>query len=261
MKKCEKQSSIPLRVGYFISPPGGATQPRQILGAELYVEMITAGHVYAPDGERLCGPGWVFVHVLGDYTIFRSPPDDHYECLTVTLQGLPRGSRGDWPRLFQWRDSDEAVKFARELLFAFHHSSVDRALLDDLIRAQLRFRMDQHRREEEREQIPPRIAVVMGEIDSHFASALSLKTLADRVDMSVSHLQAEFRRHVRLSPHQYLIQQRMRAARHRLVTTQEPIKSIAAEVGYANTEHFCRAFKKNTGHTADAFRRRYRVYV
>jgi len=52
-----------------------------------------------------------------------------------------------------------------------------------------------------------------------------------------------------------------RAARHRLVSSEDPVKVVATEVGYAHTEHFCRAFKKHTGHTADAFRRRYRVYV
>ena len=57
--------------------------------------------------------------------------------------------------------------------------------------------------------------------------------------------------------HQHLILQRMRSARHKLVTTGAPIKSIATDVGYANTENFCRAFKKHCGLTAAAYRRKF----
>lgn len=261
MKNSQNKPYNTLRVGYFISPPGGALIPRSVQDHELFVEMITEGRVYAPDGENLCGPGWIFAHRSGEHTIYRSPETEHYECFTVAFEGADLRRFQSWPRTFQWRDGEEAVRFAREMLFAFHHTSVDRGVLGDLISAQLRFRLDQHQREQHREQIPPRIHAVMQEIDQHYAKPLRLADLAERVDMSVSHLQAEFKKHVHLSPHQYLIQQRMKAARHRLVTLQEPIKVVASEVGYTNPENFCRAFKKNTGHTADAFRQRYRVYM
>jgi len=71
---------------------------------------------------------------------------------------------------------------------------------------------------------------------------------------------AQFRQHLGKSPHQCLILQRMRAARHKLVTTGEPIKAIAQDVGYANTENFCRAFRKHCGLTAAAYRRKFIPY-
>jgi transcriptional regulator GlxA family with amidase domain len=63
-----------------------------------------------------------------------------------------------------------------------------------------------------------------------------------------------------MSPHQYLIRQRMRAARHMLATSTEPIKAIARNTGYINTENFCRAFRQHVGLTAAAYRRTYRIY-
>jgi AraC-like DNA-binding protein len=250
----------PLRLGYFISPPGGAPTPRWIEPDELFFEIITRGAVYAPDGETVCGPGRVFVHPPGTHTVYKSPRDRHYECLTATFWFTAAPEPSSWPRSFQWRDIDEAVRFCRELLFAYHHTSVDRLLLGNLFWAQLQFRLDQDMRQKEREQIPPRISAVMARIEQDYIQELPVSDLAGAVDMSASHLQARFRQTVGMSLHQYLIQQRIRAARHRLVTTSDPVKQIAAEVGYANTEHFCRAFKKHTGHTAAAFRRRYRVH-
>lgn len=263
-KQLKTDSTRPLHLGFFISQRGGASTPRGILENELCFEVITRGRVYAPDGESICGPGWVFAHPPGTHTIFRSPADAHYECLTATFHFRTRPEADDWPRAFprafQWRDADEAVRFCREMLFAYHHTSVDRHLLGNLIWAQLQFRLDQDRRQSRREQIPPRVSTVASMIDKGYMHDLPIADLAAAVEMSASHLQARFREFMGMSPHQYLIQQRMRAARHRLVTTPDPVKQIASEVGYANPENFCRAFKKHTGHTAAAFRRRYRVY-
>ncbi|MCC5847383.1 MAG: helix-turn-helix transcriptional regulator [Verrucomicrobia bacterium] len=259
-KQFKPDKTRPLHLGFFISQRGGAPKPRDIPDKELCFEVITRGCVYAPDGETICGPGWVFAHPPGTHTIFRSPEDAHYECLTATFHFQSQPDADDWPRSFQWRDADEAVRFCREMLFAYHHTSVDRHLLGNLIWAQLQFRLDQDQRQSQRDQITPRVSAVMSLIDKGFMHNLTIADLAESVEMSASHLQARFKQTVQMSPHQYLIQQRMRAARHRLVTTPDPIKQIAAEVGYANPENFCRAFKKHTGHTAAAFRRRYRVY-
>lgn len=259
MKSSQNQSATVSRVGYYISHKGGAPRPRQIAGKELYFELITVGAVYGPDEATVYGPGWIFVHTPGGQTVFRSPDHLHYECLTVAFEEASRKLRSGWPQHFQWLETDEAMKFSREMLFAFHHTSVERKLLGDLIVAMFRFRLDLFLRRQERERIPVRIARVVREMDGNFSQSMSLQSLAEQVQMSVSHLQAEFRKHMGISPHRYIIEQRMRAARHRLVSSQDPIKQVAADVGYANTEHFCRAFKQYTGYTAAAFRQRYTV--
>ncbi|MCC5845813.1 MAG: helix-turn-helix transcriptional regulator [Verrucomicrobia bacterium] len=259
-KQFKPDLTRPLHLGFFISQPGGAPQPRGIPENELYFELITRGRVYAPDDKTLCGPGWIFAHFPGTQTVFRSPENEHYECMTAKFQFMCRPDSDDWPRAFQWRDADEAVRFCREMLFAYHHANIDRLVLGNLIWAQLRFRLELDRRQSRRDQIPPRVSAVMSRIEKEYMRDVKVADLAESVGLSASHLQARFKESVHMSPHQYLIQQRMRAARHRLVTTPDPVKQIAAEVGYLNTENFCRAFKQHTGHTAAAFRRRYRVY-
>ena len=97
-------------------------------------------------------------------------------------------------------------------------------------------------------------------MDRHYAEPLGVEDLAARFGLSASYLHAQFREHVGMTPHQHLILQRMRFARHKLVTTGAPIKSIAMDVGYANTENFCRAFKKHCGLTAAAYRRKFIPY-
>ena len=43
-------------------------------------------------------------------------------------------------------------------------------------------------------------------------------------------------------------------AKHLLVSTNEPIKEIAYDLGFADTTAFHRAFKRSTGTTPQAYR-------
>ncbi len=247
-------------VGHYVSGPGGAERPAIIAPNSLLFELITEGAVYAPDGDDLHGAGTVFAHYPGQCTVSRSPGRGYYACMTARfwLDRLPK--RLPWPRVFQWIDANAALQFSQEALFAFHHTDVDHGVLGDLIWSQFRFRLEEFRRRQKHRAIPPLIAEVISHLDRHYADPLGIEDLAKRFGLSASHLHAQFRQHTGMTPHQHLILQRMRSARHKLATTQDPIKSVAREVGYTNTENFCRAFKKHCGLTAAAYRRKYRPY-
>jgi AraC-like DNA-binding protein len=247
-------------MGYYTSARGGAPAPHLVVRGRLLFELITVGGVYAPDSDRLCPPGWVFVHRPGENTVWRAELEGHYECLTATFDVAHITRPESWPRMFQWQDAEAAVTFAHEMLHAFHHTAVDREIIGDVVWSRLRFQLDHFKRQESRRDIPPRVSAVMAYIDKHFAEAPSIDVLADHVGMSASHLHARFRQFVAMTPHQYVIRRRMRSARHRLATTMVPIKSIASEVGYANTESFCRAFKQHFKTTAAIYRKTYMIY-
>jgi AraC-like DNA-binding protein len=248
-------------VGHFLSGPGGADTPAVIPRNFLLFELITEGSVYAPEGNDLHGAGAIFAHVPGQSTVCRSPADGHYACMTARfrLDRLPRALA--WPRVFQWTNVSEALRFSEEMLFAFHHTDLDRGVLGDLIWSQFRFRLEDFRRGAKHQAIPPVVAGAMNHMDRCYGEPLGVESLAAQFGLSASHLHAQFREHVGMTPHQHLILQRMRSARHRLVTTSDPIKSIARDVGYANTENFCRAFKKHCGLTAAAYRRKFIPYA
>ena len=247
-------------VGHYVSGPGGAEGPAVIPEGFLLFELITEGAVYSPDTKELHGAGAVFAHTPGQSTVSRTPPDGHYACMTALyrLERLPQ--RFAWPRVFQWEVVSDALRFSEEVLFAFHHTDLDHAVLGDLIWSQFRFRLEEFRRSAKHRAIPPLVAGVMSHMDRHYAEPLGIEGLAAHFGLSASYLHARFREHAGLTPHQHLILQRMRSARHRLVTTGDPIKSIARDVGYTNPENFCRAFKKHCGLTAAAYRRKFIPY-
>ncbi|MDD3275802.1 MAG: AraC family transcriptional regulator [Kiritimatiellales bacterium] len=247
-------------MGYYKSPLGGAANPYRIPDGVLLFELITAGAVYSPSGDTLCGAGWIFVHQPGQATIWRSKPDEFYECMVASFHLEQVCNPEPWPREFFWEDVAGAVHFAHEMLYAFHHTHVDHALLSDVALSQFRYRLDSFRRQKSRMENPPRIAAIMAYIEKNYSKALGIEDMAAHVGMSSSHLYAHFREHVKITPHQYLIRQRMHAAKHALATSSVPIKAIAADVGYVNPENFCRAFKQHTGFTAAAYRKKYMIY-
>jgi AraC-like DNA-binding protein len=248
-------------VGHYLSGPGGAERPAIIPPKFLLFELITEGSVFAPEGGGLHGVGAIFAHTAGQSTVCRTPGDGHYACVTARFWQDRLPQKVAWPRVFQWTNVSESLRFSEEILFAFHHTDLDRSVLGDLIWSQFRFRLEEFRRGAKHQAIPPLVAGVMSHMDRFYAKPLGVEELAAQCGLSTSHLHVRFREHAGMTPHQYLILQRMRSARHKLVTTTDPIKSIARDVGYANTENFCRAFKKHCGLTAAAYRRKFLPYA
>ncbi|MDQ8193751.1 AraC family transcriptional regulator [Coraliomargarita sp. SDUM461004] len=248
-------------VGYYTSPVGGAAEPARIGEDDLFFEIITAGEVYGFEKPaQLHGIGSIFVHKPGDCTVTRSPGQTRYSCLTIRFAYTDLQALVEWPRRFLWNDMNAVLKFSDEMLSAYHHQILDRGIIGDFILNQLRFRLEASRLEQAQDEIPPRLKAVMSYFEHNLSEAISVEDVAEHVGLSASHLHSLFRLHLDQTPHQYLIRARMRAAAHLLVSSDRPIKAIALDVGYVNSESFCRAFKKYYDRTAAAHRKRYRNY-
>jgi len=66
----------------------------------------------------------------------------------------------------------------------------------------------------------------------------------------------EFTRAVATTPHAYLIEIRLQAARHLIEKTDLPLAFIALEIGFAHQSHMGSAFHKHLGITPGDYRRR-----
>lgn len=93
---------------------------------------------------------------------------------------------------------------------------------------------------------------------SHYADALSLEALASEACISKFHFSRLFRARTGMPPHEFLVAERMKAARRLLMDTDLPIGDIAARVGYRTIVQFGVAFKRAHGTTATAYRARER---
>jgi|GEM_PF-1939430 AraC-type DNA-binding domain-containing proteins len=253
--------NLPLRLkrlATYASPPGGSRRPTSASAGEVLFEIIQEGSVYGFETPPvLHGEGAVFSHRAGQKSVSDSPSESYYHCYVLWFDCGKEGLPPDWPRVFQWKDRKSMHAFMEEMLHAFHYAAMDRGVVGNLILSRLAFELERSRSLARSLAIPPQLGLATDFINRNYGKPLSLQDVAGAADVSVSHLHMLFRVHLGESPHQFLIQKRLRAAGHALATGNQSIKAVAAEVGYPNAESFCRAFRKFFGRSASEYRQAY----
>lgn len=95
-------------------------------------------------------------------------------------------------------------------------------------------------------------------IDQHLSDALSLEALADILYMNASYLSSLFKQETGQNYRDYVIQCRLNKAKMLLRNSNEKIGNIAQAVGYSDSKHFGKMFKKEVGVTPKEYRSIYR---
>ena len=86
-------------------------------------------------------------------------------------------------------------------------------------------------------------------IHTHLDRELSLAEVAGVVNISPTYFANLFKRAIGISPHQYVIQQRVERAKTMLSKTDLSIAAIALQVGFSSQSHLTQMFKRVTGMT------------
>jgi len=93
-------------------------------------------------------------------------------------------------------------------------------------------------------------------IRSNLGTDLCLSELAENVGMSQWHFCRSFKQSTGMSPHQYVLRQRIEEAKRRLARRDADLSEIATELGFNNHSHFTNRFKRIVGCTPKQFRLR-----
>jgi AraC family transcriptional regulator len=97
------------------------------------------------------------------------------------------------------------------------------------------------------------LATVLQFIHENMKGDLSLADLAGAACLSASHFALSFKRSLGLSPHQYVIRERINRARQLLAEARLSITEVAHAVGFSNQSHFTETFRRVTGATPRQF--------
>jgi AraC-like DNA-binding protein len=93
-------------------------------------------------------------------------------------------------------------------------------------------------------------------MDAHAAERFDLPRLARAAGLSSYHFLRVFSRVLGVTPHQYLLRARLRAAARRLLAEDTEVTQIALDVGFNDVSNFVRTFGRAAGMSPTNFRRR-----
>lgn len=100
-----------------------------------------------------------------------------------------------------------------------------------------------------------------GYLEDHYSEDLPLEQLSQLFSYSPSHLVRSFRKAYQVSPGQYVLQLRIRAALRLLSGTDLSVGRIGEEVGFRSSAYFIKQFKRFTHITPTEYRRAPELYA
>jgi AraC family transcriptional regulator len=101
---------------------------------------------------------------------------------------------------------------------------------------------------------PARLRRVLDYMQAHLGEELSLRQLADVVQLSPHHFAARFKQSTGVAPYQYVLQQRIATAQHLLAEPRLSLVEIAYRLGFSSQAHFTTMFRLHVGTTPGAYR-------
>lgn len=91
-------------------------------------------------------------------------------------------------------------------------------------------------------------------IELHAFEPLTISDIARELGLSPFTTIRQFRAATGITPHSYLLDVRLDAAKQRLLRTRDPVECIARSVGFDDLAYFSRFFKRRTGQSPSSFR-------
>ena len=91
-------------------------------------------------------------------------------------------------------------------------------------------------------------------IDAHLEESVSIQALAEIAGLSMYHFARAFRRSEGMTPHDYLVQCRVRRVQELLASTDLPLSEIALAAGFSDQSHCARRFRERVGVTPSSYR-------
>jgi len=94
-------------------------------------------------------------------------------------------------------------------------------------------------------------------IEANLPEAVTLEQIAKHVHLHPNYLVRYFNKHFGTSPLKYLNRKRMNKARELIRSTSLTVKEVGERTGFPDTNHFAKAFRRDTGFSPTEYRLQY----
>lgn len=250
----------PLQCGHFAYLPGYALE-RESYDSFLLMYVQAGSFELEHNGQCLSAAAGQFA-LVDCYTRHKYSSQTGWECLWIHFDGTV--ARGYYQQIisrmgnvFSLMDSRPAIKKLSGIYELFRQGApVREALLSKYFTDILTTVLLDETQNLNSMNYSGMSEDIIAYINEHFIREMTVEELAGRAGMSTWHFIRTFKQETGFSPHQYLINTRMSAARYLLKNSRLSIKDICFRTGFSSESVFCSAFKRNQGMTPGEYRER-----
>jgi AraC family transcriptional regulator len=100
---------------------------------------------------------------------------------------------------------------------------------------------------------PAHLGRIREYVRANLAGDVSLIELAGQAQLSPRYFAMQFKRAFGVSPHRYVLRERVLEAQRRLASRRMSISEVALSLGFSDQSHFSQAFRRLTGTTPKRF--------
>lgn len=101
---------------------------------------------------------------------------------------------------------------------------------------------------------PSEMKTIDSYINENISLSISIEDLANELNISKFHFLNEFKKYNGITPYQHILNTRIEKARTLLSQSEMKITEIAHSLGFSDSSHFSRTFKKTTGQSPKSYR-------
>lgn len=260
-------SSLPgkvelIGVCYFPSNTVKKVIPNVIQEGVFCIEILLAGEVLYRDWteQSILKRGTILWHQHNDETVWRCTTESgSFTSFAIRFKIVEPWERPG--HIGHWYSMNELDEFVVNTMRHAFNPLVDKQILGNYLVNRLFWEFYAGREGSLKESLPVSLTKAIVLMQNEDIGELGIASIAEMVQISESHLYALFRKYFKSSPHQYLLNVRLKKARTFLSATDNPIKAVSEMCGFGSTATFHRQFQKAYGLTPLQFRRRHLALI
>lgn len=250
-----------IECGYFFAKKNYYTKRNNSDMYLLFATISGKGKLLYEGGEYILEKNTVVVISCDAFQHYASLSEEIWEFRWITFNGTAAGEFYKLinPGGINILNTAKIIEYAemleevgkhykhQELVYSLQVSSIISNLLTDVITERI-----------EGERIGTggieRLKPVIDFIDHHYNQKISIQELADMMFISKYYFIILFRTNVGVTPHEYLVNLRIKKAKELLVSTDLSLAEIADKTGFCDSKNLIMNFKKNTSMTPRKYR-------
>ena len=201
--------------------------------------------------------GWAYICTPGEVRYSDLPFKTKY--VKFSAEGTLAEMLLSAPRYFRVYQSNEALALLDDIISLYSVSSPDEnILLQGKLLSYIALILEESKRSKAVDSYKNKIAIKAQDfIKEHYGESIKLADIAKEVSLTPNYFHTLFSEVCKITPREYLLKQRLTAAKRLLLITEMSISEISEQCGFKTQQYLTSVFKSHFDCSPAEFRRRH----